>query len=269
MRDDTNIWTQLSKTYPKQKTFWKKDERSQKPTSTDRLIHYLVDYFTDPSTARNAIRTFRGLNPQVPFCSWNEVRVSTLREIREALEQAGAKAHPWELAITIKDFLQNAWDTLFTCELSDVTSEQEKEVIAYLKQLRGAPNGWVKDYPSPFRPHYSSYNRKKHRGPSEPVLPNNAIKYVRYLLNRTKAAPFEFYSERALKRIGLIKKGDTTKEKIASYNKFIGTKGPVTKHRRLVRLGKTVCIKKPRCSICPISDECLTAAKKAKVASTT
>jgi len=255
MQVDT-LWPALDKVFANQKVFWTSEERKRKPTATDRLIHYLISYYEMPAVARKAIRTFTGIEGNL-YAGWSEVRASSLRDIRNTLIASGGKANTWELAVTIKDFLQNAYDTIFTDNLSKIEQSNEpKEIGRYLKQLSGTP-GAMGESTSPFRPGYSIFNRRKLRRVDEQVLPDFAIKYVKYLLGMTKQAPYDPYMDRILLRLGVVEKADLGRARVKKYNQFMGIHRTVRKHKKLVSLAKTVCLSKnPRCNLCPLSNSC-------------
>ena len=251
-----NMLSEINGSFANQKVFWTKDERKAKPTITDRLIHYIISYYEMPHVARKALRVFTGLENEL-FCSWNEVRVASIREIREVLINAGGKHNTWELAFTIKDFLQNAFDTVFTINLDDLHSATPAELGSYLKQLGGEPGALGKERSSPFRPYWSIFNRRKGRLVGEQVLPDFAIKYLKYLLGMTKTAPYDPYMDRLMLRMGVADKKDLVKSRIKKYNQFMGIHRTVRKHKKLVLLAKTVCLSKnPRCNVCPIREKC-------------
>ena len=252
------FWSTIGNIFSPPKTFWTTEECAKDPIITDRVIFYLINYFDSPSVARKAVRLFLGIDDH-QFCDWNEVRVATLREIEEALKSVGGGINTWELAVTIKDFLQNAIETIDTVDIEDGLNDLKPgEVNAYLKQLRGSPEAWKKGQSSPFRPNISMFYKHclKYRKVDEAILPENAIHYLEYLLGRTNKAPFEFYSNRMMVRLGIFKEQDEVNSKIVKFNDFIGEERPINKHRQLVQFGKTICISTPRCNICPLATEC-------------
>lgn len=253
----TEMLTKLESVLTDPRGYWSSKECATSPAVLDKVMHYLVGYTTNHATARKAVRIFRGIDrtESVQFESWNEVRISTLKDIQTALKQAGATCDTWELAITIKDFLQNVFDTLGFCDIDDSISD--KELNAFIEQLQGKPNSWEKNAITPFRPNYSTWNRKNARIVGETVLPEPVLMYVRFALNRTKYAPFEYHSEKVLGRVGLFppEADYATKRKI--YNDMIGLETPISKHRRLVEFSKLVCLERqPRCGICPLKTNC-------------
>lgn len=254
------IWTKLGAIFSPPKMLWTSNEYGADPCITDRIIYYLINYYDTPSIARKAIRAFIGLDNS-SFCDWNEVRVATLRELDEALKSFGGTVNTWELAVTIKDFLQNAMDTLETIDLdSGLADLKPVEIVAYLKQLRGHPNAWKKDKPSPYRPYTSLFTKHalKYRKENEAVLPENAIHYLEYLIGRTSKPPFEFYANRMLGRLGLFEEREEISQKVLKYHTLVGDETPINRHRQLVQFSKTICISNPRCTICPLSQQCVT-----------
>jgi hypothetical protein len=267
--DNQTFWPKLKASFGSQKKFWLDYELKEKPGVTDRLIHYLITYYEHSAVARNALRIFRGIDRDefgIPLYSgWSEVRVSTLRQIDDVLRQSGGKGNTWELAVTIQDFLENAWDLLDAVDLSDIPQKiDNKQLISYLNQLKGVPGACGKTEkgeprPSPFRHSYSRcYKaRKRDRQAGEPVLPSCAIEYLEYLWRRTRRAPFDNHANRVLARIGVFHKDDTISTKLMTFEKFTTAEKPIAKHRNLVQLGKIVCFdKNPRCNMCPVSNHC-------------
>jgi len=236
---------------------WAAKEYPHQLTILDKLMNYLIGYTCDGSVARRSIRLFKGIDStdQISFSSWNETRAASLKDIREVLCLAGATCDTWELAVTIKDFLQNLFDTLGYCDIDD--DIQETELNTYLDQLQGKPDSWEKGAITPFRPAYASWLRKKARAPGENVLPEPALMYLKYLLGKTRYAPFDYHSEKVLTRLGLMTRETPHQIKKNIYNQFVGVDKPVSKHRKLVEFSKIICLERqPRCGLCPVRTSC-------------
>ena len=266
--DNNLFWSDLKSAFGNQKVFWTEKENQEKPGITDRLIHYVISYYENSAVARKAVRFFKGIQLDelgfVVFSGWNEVRVSSLREIDDALKSSGATGDSWELAVTIRDFLDNAWNTVHTVELSGVPQEDR---ISYLAQLNGR-GSWGKQTtkeeknkpcPAPFRPGFSIFHKhcNRYRKPGELVLPNCAISYLEFLWKRTRCAPYENHANRILSRVGVFDEADPLGIKISKFESLTTSEKPISKHKRLVQLGKVVCLSSnPRCDICPITKHC-------------
>jgi len=198
------------------------------------------------------------------FTNWNEVRVSSLNDIYKTLVQCGAQGDSWDLAISIRDFLENLWNTCHTVSLDEV---EQIDRIKYLEQLHGkrtwgkqsTKEGKNKPCITPYRPDFSSFHKhcSKYRTPGARVLPESAVDYIEYLWGRTSTAPFDTFADRILARNGIFQELDSLGNKVAKYQALVGTKKTMSKHRHLIQLGKLVChAKAPRCSICPVSKHC-------------
>jgi len=270
--ESASFWPKLKDAFGNQKAFWSNIEHPTKPGITDRLLHYIISYYENPSVARKAVRIFRGLETNDDglklFSDRNEVRVSTLLQIEDALRLAGSKYETFDLAVTIRDFLDNAWSVIFSIDLSDVAPEDK---IAYLRQLQGKGTWGKKDNKddkaeivTPFRSAHSYFYKqcKKYRKPKEKVMPDCAFGYLEYLWKRTRRAPFENHANRILSRLGIFQNNDPINTKTAKFDKLLTEEKPISKHKHLVQLGKTICLtKNPRCSMCPLSSNCISSIK--------
>jgi endonuclease III len=83
------------------------------------------------------------------------------------------------------------------------------------------------------------------------------LMYLKYLLGKTRYAPFDYHSEKVLSRLGLMAKETQYQVKKNIYNQLIGTDKPISRHRKLVEFSKLVCLERqPRCGSCPVSSSC-------------
>lgn len=260
--ENTTFWTKIYYLLDTPKILWSPEEFTQDPSIVDRIIYYLISYFDQPSSAKRALRILVGIDSfreNMPeFCDWQEVRVTSLTQLEDVLKFSGCTSNTWELAVTIRDFLQNTWDTLETLDLNTAIDElKSNEINAYLKQLRGV-GIWRKNETSPYRPFFSTFNKHclKYRKNNEPVLPENVIHYLEYLWGKTTKSPYEFHANKVLSRLGILTDQDEINTKLNKFNSFIGNEKPINKHRQLVQFSKTICIMKPRCNICPLNQEC-------------
>jgi len=253
---DATLWKKVSQTVSTQPALWTSKEK-ELPDTTTNLLRYLITFFENDAVARDSVRIFCGVDGN-QFAGWSEVRVASLREIQDTLIQTGGKNCTWQLAITIKDFLQNCFDTIFTLDLDEFRKDSEvDERIAFVQQLSGVGTVF-KNHPAPYRPDYSTFNRRKLRVAGDPVLPDVVIAYLRFLWGSAKTPPLDFGSQRLLVRMGLVEKGATKQQLTSAYKEMLGRERPMTKHRALLSLTKLVCTSDPRCSICPLREDCKT-----------
>ena len=91
----------------------------------------------------------------------------------------------------------------------------------------------------------------------EAILPEPALMYLKYLLDKTRYAPFDYHSEKVLTRLGLMVRTAEYQAKKNIYNTLLGADKPVSKHRKLVEFSKIVCLERqPRCAVCPVNADC-------------
>jgi len=253
---ETSILGSIENSLGDPRGLWSAKECANQPSTVDKLMNYLISYPCSPPVARKALRLFKGIETtDFSFVSWNEARVASLPDIQEVLQLAGATCDTWDLAITIKDLLQNLFDTLGYCELDEELTD--KEINSFLDQIQGKQGNKEKDHVTPFRPPHSSWNRKNARTSGELVLPEPVLMYLKYLLGKTRYAPFDYHSEKVLTRLGLMHVDTDYQSKRNIYNQLIGQDKPISKHRKLVEFSKLVCLERqPRCGSCPVSKDC-------------
>jgi hypothetical protein len=123
----------------------------------DRFIFYLLLYSNPINSAKKG---FRALTDENRFASWNEVRVSTVREIADVLEE-NKIGHASFLAPRIKHFLQQVFqevdDTRLEPLREDIKAEPDAKIRkemtsnakAFLNELTAPPLGippWAATY---------------------------------------------------------------------------------------------------------------------------
>lgn len=232
------IWSSLTEAFGKQRRIWEEGEHCRAPEEIDKIIEYIIAYADNAAPARRAVRVFTGVDNGPDglqlFCGWVETRIASIREIREVLDRAGVKVDTFHLAKTIKDFLRVTWETFDDCSLKPQTSTEEgqEEIIKdYFKKIE---------------------------------ISDSAKTYIRYLWSRTRKAPYDIYTDRILCRMGMVKATDPIQDKKARLQTLIENRQPMIRHKKLVILGKKVCLtKEPRCGVCPVSSQCSFAASKA------
>jgi len=232
------IWPSLTEAFGKQRRLWNKEEYSRAPEAIDKVIEYIIAYADNAAPARRSVRLFLGVDKGPTdlqmFCGWLEVRVATLREIREILDLAGVRVDTFHLAKTLKDFLQKTWEVFDDCSLAPREDHTEEITKQYLDQIQ---------------------------------ISESTKTYIKYLWSKTRKAPYDLYTNRILCRMGLVKETDPMSSKSAQLHELIANSQPMIRHKKLVILGKRVCLAKdPRCGVCPISMQCSYAASKALTA---
>jgi len=221
------VWNLLSAAFGKQKSLWDADEKEEAPGVTEKLIHYAISYADRPAPARAAIRTFVGVGSTAElFSGWDEVRVSSSRDIADVLTTSGVEVNVWELAESIREFLNYSWKHLASLDLNNAVEENKAKLIeSYLANV--------------------------------PLQPKAAVDYLKVLWGRTNQMPYEAHTDRVLARLGMVNAEDFLGTKAAALQKLVGSRKPLVYHRKMLQLAKSVCLaKEPRCGVCPLSAGC-------------
>ncbi|MBI4606657.1 MAG: hypothetical protein HY721_32235 [Planctomycetes bacterium] len=99
--------------------------------------------------AENALKSYRHLRSS--FVDWNEVRISTVREIQEALS---APAGSLDIAVFIKDLLEFVHRERQDLNLEFLVEQTSTDIRRFLKQVRGLDTSTIemvlrqrKEYP--------------------------------------------------------------------------------------------------------------------------
>jgi len=229
------IWASLTEAFGKQRRLWDAEEYHRGPQEIDKVLEYIIAYADSAAPARRCVRMFVGIDPDSDgyqlFCSWLEVRVSTLREIREVLDSCGVRIDTFQLAKTIKDFLQTTWEIFDDCSLRPRDDVDDADVKTFFERVQ---------------------------------IPDSAKTYIKYLWSKTRKAPYDIYTDRILCRMGMVKPTDPIRDKRAQLHALVANKQPMIRHKKLVVLGKRVCLAKaPRCNVCPVATQCSFAASQA------
>lgn len=229
------IWSSLTEAFGKQRRIWEKEEHWRAPEEIDKVVEYIIAYADNAAPARRAVRVFTGVD-KGPFglslfCGWVETRVASIREIREVLDSSGVRVDTFHLAKTIKEFLRVTWETFDDCSLKPQMNSEEEIVRDYFDKVK---------------------------------ISDSTKTYIKYLWSRTRKAPYDIYADRILCRMGMVKASDPVRDKKAKLQTLIENQKPMIRHKKLVILGKKVCLtKEPRCGVCPVSSQCSFAASKA------
>lgn len=207
------LWDALDEKYGHQ-------AKSPEPDKFSSLIFYLILYAERPAVARKAVKILAGGKPAEYFVGWNEVRVSTTREVSDFLAECGLQ-RPWQAAEAIKSLLTRTWQTFddVSLEISDIP---EPDVLTYIEGVQ-----W-----------------------------SQVRSYIKCLWGKKKRPPLEAHTLRILERVGVFAPKAPRSEKNRLLRQLMA-EDPLHRHHLLVILGKTVCTdKNPRCSRCPLKKTC-------------
>ena len=156
-------------------------------------------------TAANALKSFRQL--VMEFVDWNEIRVSTIQEIREQLKTG---VNSLDSAVFIKDFLELVHRERQGVDMEFISELNLTETRRFLKQIRGIDQATID---------LVLFRHKEH-----PVFP--------------LSAPMEVVVQHA----GLVKAQDTRDRKAKTLHDLVDPESMMTFHHFLIDLARELSI---------------------------
>ncbi|MCS6851896.1 MAG: hypothetical protein NZ700_12095 [Gemmataceae bacterium] len=204
-------------------TILKKRYEPLEPESRPVLEQLLYAICREGTTRALADRAFHNLKER--FFDWNEVRVSSPREIAEAL---GEVPQAGERAQRLISLLQEVFETTFSFDLDGLRKKGVKQAAKQLARYQ-ATNDFV----------------------------------VSWVVQRSldgHAVPLDSPSLRVLRRVGLVEGDDNNLEAIRSSLEHVVPKAKAPLLAELLSaLADELCVEdEPRCGSCPLCAECPT-----------
>jgi endonuclease-3 len=186
------------------------------------LEQFIYGLCREGASPERADRAFKGL--QERFFDWNEIRVSSVREVEEALSDLpGAESRAERLI----HFLQEVFEKRFAFDLEDL---HKKGLKVAAKQLAG----------------YEAANEYVSAWVVQQSLGGHAI-------------PLDAPTLRTARRLGLIEGELADREALQASLEHLVPKSRGPQFVDLVsRLAEDVCREEPNCSACPLVRECPT-----------
>jgi endonuclease-3 len=193
------------------------------PPSRSVLEQFLYALCRENATREQADEAFRTLREQ--FFDWNEVRVSSARELEESLADL---SEPEVRAQRIISFLQEVFETTFSFDLEPLHKKGLKQAAKQLSRYQAAD-----DY---------------------------AVSWVVQQTLGGHAIPLDAPTLRVLRRLGLIDEDQDDPEAIRASLEHQVPKAKAPLFSDLVSyLAAEVCWEDdPNCSACPLASECPT-----------
>lgn len=210
-----------------------KDAEPLDISSLTVLEQVLYAFCREDATPTQADRAFQQL--QERFFDWNEVRVSSAREIAEAFE---GMTKPFDRSERIVSFLQELFETTFSYDLDIL---QKKGVKIAAKQLE-----------------------------RQQAVSDFIVAWVTQRSLGGHAVPVDNTTARCLKRLGLV---ETELDKLPDIRASLEHLVPKAKNVEFTDTVSRVAVefcheKSPACSTCPLAGDCpsvkVSKAKKAK-----
>jgi endonuclease-3 len=215
----TQLFTQLKRRY------------DPRPAETRPVLEeFLYAVCREGTTREQADRAFRSLRER--FFDWNEIRVSSTRELEEAitnLPEAEVRAQ------RLASLLQEVFETTFSFDLEPLQKKGVKQAAKHLARYQGA-----NDY---------------------------AVAWVVQQALGGHAIPLDEPSLRVLRRLGLLDGDGHDPEAARASLEHLVPKVKAALFGELISaLAEDLCGDEPCCSGCPLASECPTAQEVGVVA---
>lgn len=185
----------------------------------DLVIFHKIHFYMAENEALQAYRRLKS-----NFVDWNEVRISSIREIQEIL---GNSADSLEVAIFIKGLLEFLHQQRHSVDLEFLAEQNISEIRRFLKQIKGMDAATInmilrirKDYP---------------------VIPVNAP------------------MENTLLRIGVVRQTDTRDQKGKYLHGLVNEDAALSFHHFILNHSRAICPPDEtqlQCSSCGIRKSC-------------
>jgi endonuclease-3 len=186
------------------------------------LEQFIYAICREDATREQADRAYRLL--QERFFDWNEVRVSSVRELEEAFAgMTGAEMRAQRLVA----FLQEVFETTFSFDLEGLQKKGLKQAAKQLSRYQAA-NEYV----------------------------------VSWVVQRTlggHAIPLDAPTLRCARRLGLAESGDEAEARASLEHLVPKAKGPAFTDQVSQLAGEYCAEDEPNCPACPLSADCVTA----------
>jgi endonuclease-3 len=205
--------------------------KNAEPNTEERpvLEQFIYSLCREGATPEQALRAFTFLRQH--FYDWNEVRVSSQRELEDAFRGLG---HSEVRAQRLVSFLQEVFETTFSFDLDGLLKKGLKQGAKHLSRFQAA-----NDYSSAWVVQRS--------------LGGHAI-------------PVDAPTLRTTRRLGLIE-SDTESEARASLEHLVPKAKGVLFADLISKVADEYCLEEePLCSSCPLSGECAYAQENASEA---
>jgi len=196
------------------------------------LEEFVYAICRDGTTRDHADRAFRNLREQ--FFDWNEVRVSSIREVQEAF---GELPDAEERAQRIISFLQEVFETTFSFDLEPLHKKGVKQAAKQLARYQAA-----NDF---------------------------AVSWVTQQTLGGHAVPVDPPTLRVLRRLGLADHEQEDGEALRASLEHLIPKAKAPLFNELISaLADDLCAEDaPQCAACPLAGECLTGQEAGMVTS--
>lgn len=188
-------------------------------TILEMIVFHKFHFYFNP---QEALQNYRKLKNQ--FVDWNEIRISSIREIQEVL---GFSADSLEIAIFIKDLLEYLNRQIHSLSLEFLAEKNLNDIRSFLKGIRS--------------------------------LDPATIQLVLRLRKGYPVLPLTPSMELTLTRLGLIRPGETREQKGRYLHQMIDTAAALPFHHFILSHSREICPpdeSQIQCSICLFRSSC-------------
>jgi len=195
----------------------------------ERFIFYWFFYGSPVTNAKKAVKA---LADEEEFADWNEVRVSTQRELEDVLN-ANRVEEAADLSPRLKTFLQAVFEELDDTELDTLKDLKPDKAKRFISTLPG--------------------------------LPPWATAYLLTLVGMESLVPWDPHTERVAGRIGLYDPNAPLPQKKKQLRAALQDEDPLRLHHLFVEHGKKTCTDvDPKCPKCPVNGDCAYYARRGR-----
>ena len=193
----------------------------------DLLIYHKLHFHMSPRDAAERFRRLKNV-----FVDWNEVRISSIKEIQEVFHDTPDSL---ELAIFIKDFLEQIHRLHQTLSLEFLAEENSADIRKHLKELKG--------------------------------VDPSSIDMVLRLRKELPVVPLSPAMDLTLQRVGLVKRGEPRDRKARQLNAMLSPELVLPFHHFFLEHSREICPTTEadlRCPVCSLQRSCSYFAKHRK-----
>ena len=198
----------------------KKHKPGYPPDTLSVLEKMLLQYLVFHAPHTNSLKAVRGLKEE--FVDWNDVRVSSIREIATVLDEARLDT---ELAYTVKDILSDVFHHGHGLSLDFLQGEDADRARRFLGRLKSVPD-WLS-------------------------------MYLLTLLDVDATVPLDPHTSRICQRLGLFGRKSSMQTRRSTLRSIVSEGDALRFHHLLIEHGKKTCHEEePRCDTCALAKDC-------------
>lgn len=183
----------------------------------EKLILHLLLQEAPQTNAARALRRLREV-----FVDWNDLRVSSIREIATVLEECRVGV---EVAYILKEVLGQIFVHGHATTLDHVATGEPDQARRFIGKLK--------------------------------ALPSWAGTYIQTVAGHGTAVPLDPHTSRICQRLGLFGRKSSVQTRVQTLKSIVSEGDVLRFHHLLVEHGKKTCREEnPRCDVCNLARDC-------------